>query len=349
MKNKNANSHHGLLAGGNWIIDQVKLIDVYPQPEQLSNIRSQSTGTGGAPYNVLVDLAKSGAPFPLYGAGLVGKDVLGQQILSSCKQLKIDIKYISSTDKAPTSYTDVMTEQSHGRRTFFHARGANALWRGGDLDFEKTRPRIFHLGYLLLLDVLDEPDARFGTKAARLLAQAQAAGVKTSVDVVSEDSDRFPQIVNPALKHVDYCILNEIEAGKTTGFKIRQADGNLDTVGLKHAAGALLQQGVRELVVIHFAEGAFARTRKGDDYWQSSLKLPPNYIAGTAGAGDAFCSGVLFGLHENWDVQRSLLTGVCIAAASLAEPSCTAGVKSLNASLALAKKYGFRPRLDDRD
>ena len=67
MKSKSANTHRGLLAGGNWIIDQVKMIDVYPRPEQLSNIRSQSLGTGGAPYNVLMDLAKSGASRPSPG------------------------------------------------------------------------------------------------------------------------------------------------------------------------------------------------------------------------------------------------------------------------------------------
>ena len=346
MKNTTASQRRGLLAGGNWIIDQVKMIDVYPQPEQLANIRSQSEGTGGAPYNVLIDLARSGTPFPLFAAGLVGQDSLGQHILNTCRQYKIDVRHLGATPKAPTSYTDVMTEQGHGRRTFFHARGANALWRGDDLDFKKIPVRIFHLGYLLLLDSLDEPDAKFGTKAARLLAKAQAAGVKTSADVVSEDSDRFAKIVNPALKHVDYCILNEIEAGKTTGFKIRQPEGRLDTVALRHAAGALLQQGVRELVVVHFPEGAFARTRKGDDIWQSSLKLPANYIRGTAGAGDAFCAGVLYGLHEGWDLQRSLLTGVCIAAASLADATCTAGVKSLNTSLALAKKLGFAPPLE---
>jgi sugar/nucleoside kinase (ribokinase family) len=239
-----------------------------------------------------------------------------------------------------------MTETGHGRRTFFHARGANALWRGVEIDFEKARPRIFHLGYILLLDALDEPDARYGTKAARLLATAQAAGVKTSLDVVSEDSDRFAKLVCPALKHVDYCILNEFEAGKTTGFKTRQADGALDTVALRHAAGALLQQGVRELVVIHFPEGAFARTRKGEDFWQPSLKLPADYIAGTAGAGDAFCAGVLMGLHEGWDLQRCLTTGVCIAAASLSDATCTAGVKSLTSSLALARKFGFGPPLE---
>jgi sugar/nucleoside kinase (ribokinase family) len=349
MKNLSANGRRGLLAGGNWIIDQVKMIDVYPQPEQLGNIRSQSQGTGGAPYNVLIDLAKSGAPFPLLAAGMVGKDSLGERILDDCRTNRIDIRNLSRTTKAPTSYTDVMTEQGHGRRTFFHARGANALWRGADLDFKRSRARIFHLGYLLLLDALDEPDSKFGTKAARLLSDAQAAGVKTSVDVVSEDSDRFAKIVNPALRHVDYCILNEIEAGKTTGFKLRSPEGGLDTVALRHAAGALLQQGVRELVVIHFPEGAFARTRKGEDFWQSSLKLPPNYISGTAGAGDAFCAGVLLGLHEDWDLQKCLLTGVCIAAASLADSTCTHGVKSLANSLALAKKFKFKPPLQPED
>jgi sugar/nucleoside kinase (ribokinase family) len=348
MKKLSANGRCGLLAGGNWIIDQVKLIDVYPQPEQLGNIRGQSQGTGGAPYNVLIDLAKSGVAFPLFGAGLVGRDSLGEQILESCRTHKIDTRRLATTSKAPTSYTDVMTEQRHGRRTFFHARGANALWNGEDLDFGKSKARIFHLGYLLLLDALDQPDSKFGTKAARLLARAQEAGMKTSVDVVSEDSDRFPKIVCPPLKYVDYCILNDFEAGKTTGFKVRQANGKLDTVALRHAAGALLQHGVRELIVIHFPEGAFARTRMGEDAWQSSLKLPSNYIAGMAGAGDAFCAGVLLGLHEGWELKRCLLTGVCIAAASLADATCTAGVKSLTASLALAKKFGFRPKLDGK-
>ena len=63
------NERSGMLAGGNWIIDQVKIIDVYPKHEQLANIFDQSQGTGGSPYNVLLDLAKMGAGFPLEGAG----------------------------------------------------------------------------------------------------------------------------------------------------------------------------------------------------------------------------------------------------------------------------------------
>ena len=349
MNTKSSSTRKGVLAGGNWIIDQVKLVDVYPQREQLANIREQHQGTGGSPYNVLVDLAKLGVPFPLSAAGLVGKDPLGDGILEDCKSHKIDTKFLKQTADAATSYTDVMTEEGNGRRTFFHYRGANALWNGADLDFSKTKAKIFHLGYLLLLDALDAPDAKHVTKAAKLLSAAQAAGLKTSIDVVSEDSDRFAKIVQPALKAVDYCILNEIEAGKVTGFKLRSADGKLDTVSVRHAAGAMLQQGVRELVVIHFPEGGFCRTRKGEDVWQSSLKLAAKNIAGTAGAGDAFCAGVLLGLHDDKPLQECLEIGVCAAAASLSDPTCTGGMKKLADVLALKKKFGVRPALNKED
>src|SRR5439155_25815200 len=102
MKSKPASARSGLLAGGNWIIDQVKLIDVYPQPEQLANIRSQAQGTGGAPYNVLVDLARLGVSLPLFAAGLVGKDDLGQFILEDCRKHRIDTRFLRATSGAPT-------------------------------------------------------------------------------------------------------------------------------------------------------------------------------------------------------------------------------------------------------
>ncbi len=344
---KKAPRRTGILAGGNWIIDQVKMIDLYPQREQLANITGATiTGTGGSPYNLLVNFSKLGANIPLAAAGLVGKDAFGDLILADCAKHKIDTKYLNSTSAAPTSYTDVMTETKGGYRTFFHNRGANGLWGGGDLDFKKTKARFFHLGYLLLLDELDGTDKKHGTKAAKLLAAAQAAGLRTSIDVVSEDSDRFTKIVTPALQYTDYCILNETEAGKTAGFKIRQDDGKLDTVALRHAAGALLQMGVGELVAIHFPEGGFVRTRKGEDVLQSSLRIPARDVVGAAGAGDAFCSGMLLGLYEEWDLAKCLQTAVCAAGACLSEASCTGGMKSLRCVQALAKKYKFRPKLE---
>ena len=337
---------NGILAGGNWIVDQVKTVDVFPQRETLANILSQSQGGGGSPYNLVVNLAKLGAKFPLEGGGLVGKDALGEYILADLKRHKIDARNIKVTPRAPTSYTDVMTEVDTGRRTFFHCRGANAFWDGKGLDFNKSRAKIFHLGYLLLLDAIDGSDKKYGTRGAALCSAAQKAGIKTSIDCVSEDSDRFAKIVSPILPYTDFCILNELEAGKTTGFTIRREDGTLDLVALRHAAGALLQLGVKELVCVHFPEGGFARARGGEDFWQPSLKLPQKHIQGTAGAGDAFCAGMLMGIHEGWEIQRSLFTAVCAAAANLSDSTCTGGMKSLRSVLALAKKYKPRPPID---
>ena len=47
----------GLISGGNWIVDHVKIIDTWPSQDALASIKSQSDGTGGSPYNILVDLA----------------------------------------------------------------------------------------------------------------------------------------------------------------------------------------------------------------------------------------------------------------------------------------------------
>ena len=275
-KKKSAAPRKGILGGGNFIIDQVKMIDVWPQRHTLANISDQSEGTGGAPHNVLLDLAKMGAKFPLAAAGAVGKDALGDQIAADLKANKVDTKHLKPIKGVSTSYTDVMTEEEGGARTFFHMRGANAQWTGSDIDFKKIRHKIFHLGYILLLDALDQKDEKHGTKAAALLKKAQAAGMKTSVDCVSEDSDRFNDIVSPALEYTDYCVINEFEAGKITGYKLRDEDDKLDTVFVRHAAGAILQKGVGEVVVIHFPEGGFVARAMARTTGRPPSRFPRN-------------------------------------------------------------------------
>lgn len=332
----------GILAGGSWIVDQVKIIDTYPSQDQLANIFSETEGTGGSPFNILIDLSRLNAKFPLEGCGKIGTDSQGDWIIDLCQSSGISTKLISKDSNASTSYTDVFTVKSSGRRTFFHQRGANATWDGSELDLTKTKAKIFHIGYLLLLDALDEKDEEFGTKAARLLNRAQEAGLKTSIDVVSEDSDRFAAIVNPSLKFTDYAILNEIEAGKTTGFAIRESDNSLNKKALEKAVDAMFDEGVKELVVVHFPEGAYAKSANGEIIYQPSLNIPDDYIKGGAGAGDAFCAGTLLGIHDDLPLEKSLQIGVGAAATCLSHPTCTEGVGSLTDIESLIKEFGFR-------
>lgn len=335
------NARSGILAGGNWIVDKLKFVDTWPQQDALANILSESAGNGGGPFNMLVDLARLGAAFPLAGVGLIGADADGRWISAECARHHIDSSQLQTHPTAHTSYTDVMTVKSTGRRTFFHQRGANAFLGDEHFDFNCAPAKIFHLAYLLLLDQLDRPDAEFGTVAARTLQRAQKAGCQTSIDVVSEDSYRFKELVLPALPFVDYCFLNEFEIERITGVEINQKQCiNLST--LKTAASMLIQAGVRKWVIVHFPGGAYALGRDGQLHFQGSLSIPPLKIVGTVGAGDAFAAGVLYGLHEEQSIETALHYGVCVAASCLAGAGASDGVRSLKECLALAGAYGVR-------
>src|SRR5579859_1507512 len=135
----------GVFAGGNWIVDKVKFIDRYPQQDALANITAESPSNGGSPFNVLIDLARLGAKFPLFGAGRVGPDEDGKWILGQCAAHHIDIRQLGTHPEASTSYTDVMVVRSSGRRTFFHQRGANAFLDDQHFNFESNFAKIFHL------------------------------------------------------------------------------------------------------------------------------------------------------------------------------------------------------------
>ena len=71
----------GIAAAGNWIVDWVKTIDAYPAEERLANVIAVTRGGGGGAHNVLVDLARMKAPFPLYGIGFVGNDDDGRFLM----------------------------------------------------------------------------------------------------------------------------------------------------------------------------------------------------------------------------------------------------------------------------
>lgn len=340
---KDTATRAGITAAGNWIVDRVKRVDGIPARGMLVNIKDQQFSPGGAPVNVLNDLARMKAPFPLAGLGVVGDDEDGQYLLRIFRDLGVDVAGVQTTTAAPTSFTDVMNDETSGDRVFFHHRGANALFGPQHVAVDRLNGRIFHLGYLLLLDTLDQSDPEHGTVAAGLLKRVREAGFLTSVDVVSEESDRFRTLVPPALKHVDYLILNEIEVSRAVGIRVRGEAGKLDGQALIEAVDKLYEFGNMRLVAVHMPEGVYTRDAAGHRGSRGSLKLPEGFIAGAVGAGDAFCAGMLYGLHEGWDVMAMAQLANCCAAASLSAPGASEGVKSLPEVLSLAAQFAERP------
>ncbi|MEO9003499.1 MAG: carbohydrate kinase family protein [Ginsengibacter sp.] len=332
----------GILAGGNWVIDQIKIIDNYPALEELVSITAEYNSNGGSAYNVLKDLSKLEVPFVLEGIGLVGNDTKGCFIIDECKSLSINTTQIRKTSCANTSYTDVMSLQSSGKRTFFHRRGANALLDESHFDFIGSSSKIFHLGYLLMLDKLDIVDEKGQTGAARVLKRAKENGFITSADLVSDRSGLFKKVIPPSLPYIDFLFINEIEAQMLTGFETTKVTGAISLDACYQAVSSIIEMGVREWVFLHYQYGVIAMNNKKEVIYQPGILVPKDKIVGTVGAGDAFAAGVLMGLHEDWEIKKCLELGVCTAATCLLAPTCSDSILSYKECLSFGKKYGFR-------
>ena len=335
----------GLLVAGNWILDQVKLIDKFPAEQSLVNILHEYTSNGGSAYNILMDLVKLGASFPLEAVGLVGNDFNGVRIVDHCREAGVDVRQLQMTPDTPTSYTIVTSVKNTGKRTFFHHRGANSLLDIDHFDFRISNAKIFHLGYLLLLDRLDEIQQNGRTKASHVLESAKKEGFLVSIDLVSEDSDRFTTIIPCALPYVDYLFLNEYEASKLSGIDLMEITDLAEMGKLcKDVFEVIFRMGVNEWIIIHHPDGVWASHRDGRQLFQPSLRLPQAEVVGANGAGDALAAGVLLGIHEGWNIESCLDLGVCAAAASLSHVTCSDGVRAHRDCLALAKLYGYREK-----
>ncbi|HBD1723607.1 TPA: carbohydrate kinase family protein, partial [Escherichia coli] len=296
----------GIIAAGNMLVDHVHQIIQWPERGWLAEITHSERSTGGAPLNVLLTLAKMRTGLPLQAVGLIGQDSDGDYIMAMLEQYHVNRQHVQRTTFAPTSMSQVMTDPS-GQRTFFHSPGANRLLDLPAFDQLDNTMKIFHLGYLLLLDSLDMPDDVYGTRSARLLAQMRDTGFETSLDLVSRKGDpRYQPLVLPALRHLDYLVINELEAGEFSGLEIRLPNGEPHIAHIAAAARELLDAGVRQRVVIHCPEGAWGETPEQGGVWIPSQKLEQREIIGSVGAGDAFCAGFLYGCHERWTLTESI-------------------------------------------
>lgn len=330
----------GICVAGNLVVDITYPIERWPRQNELTTITEGITrSVGGAVCNVVTDLARMDKSLPLSALGVIGQDAEGDFILEQLgKYRNVDLSLLGR--KGATSFTAVMSDNRTKARTFFQYRGANALFDESFIDWEKIDAELLHVGYILLLDALDQEDAEYGTKMARLLAEARRRGLKTSIDVVTETGDRFQTLVPPALRYTDYCVINELEAQQITGVPLRDESEKLYPENMKEALEQMKELGVSTWAVIHCPEGGYGLDEENRYVSLPSLRLPEGYIKGTVGAGDAFCAGVLYGAQKRWALPESIRLGTCAAAASLSEPGASEGVGTAEEVLKLWDRFG---------
>jgi len=279
---------------------------------ELTQIGKISRAVGGCVPNVGIDLKVINGDMPVYVCGKIGDDDDGKFVLSEFKRYGVDTTAVVVDGSDKTSFTDVMSIQG-GERTFFTYAGTSADFGVDDIDFSKLNVKMLHLGYFLLLDKVDNGDG------LKILKKAKEQGITTSIDLVSENSDRY-SLVKPCLPYTDNLIINEVEGSKLSGIPF---DGD----NAPEIAKKLFEMGVKERVIIHMPKVGVCYSKNGL-ISVKSYKLPDGYIKGATGAGDAFCSGALTGIYKGYDDQRILEFASSCAAVSLRASDAVSGLMS---------------------
>ncbi len=300
----------GIAVAGTILVDKINEISAYPAAGELTKILRTSLAVGGCVPNVAVDLKRMDEDLEVRAIGRIGEDGEGAYVVKVLQENGVDCEGVKRVaDK--TSFTDVMSVVG-GERTFFTYAGANATFGVEDFDFDNFPAKMLHLGYFLLLDKVD------GGDGLQILKEAQEKGIKTSIDLVSENSERY-QLLLPCLKYVDNVIINEVEAGKIAGMEPK--DENLRTIAEK-----IKGYGVKERVIIHAPKFGVCLSCDGFTV-VPSYQLPDGFIKGTTGAGDAFCAASLMGIYNENTDEEILSFASAAAVSALSAPDAVSGVK----------------------
>lgn len=302
----------GIMVAGSILVDKINQINSFPRPGELTQIKTIDVAVGGAVPNDTIDMKIISPNLDIYAAGKIGDDEEGKFVLDSFKKYGIDTSNIIISNKDKTSFTNVMSVIG-GERTFFTYAGTSADFGYDDLEFNRINVKMLHLGYFLLLDKIDHGDG------LKILKKAKEQGIITSIDLVSENSDRYSLII-PCLKYVDNLIINEIEASKLAGIELKEEN-------LKLICEKLKELGVRDRVIIHMPKMGICLSSRGY-VCVPSVDIDKSLIKGKTGAGDAFCSGALIGIYNGYDDYEILDFASSCAAVSLRTLDATSGLMS---------------------
>ena len=98
---------------------------------------------------------------------------------------------------------------------------------------------------------------------------------------------------------------------------------------VKKVAADLMKAGVNTICCIHFPEGGYGLLNTGEGVYCPSHKIPADAIVSTVGAGDAFCAGILYAMHEGMGLRDALCFANASAHFNLLHATCCGGAPLL--------------------
>ena len=258
-----------------------------------SNPGTVSVSLGGVGRNIAHNLSLLGADVRLLAA--YGDDLHGQQVVSSCASLGIDLSHALKVPGGTTSTYLYLTDE----------QGEMALAVSDMSICEKITPAYLaeHSGVLNNARVV-VADANIPAESLRWLAENCTAPL--FVDPVSTTK---AEKLRGILGKIHTLKPNKLEAELLTGIPIR------NKTDLEAAASKLLSTGMQRVFISLGADGALAADQTGCQW----LKNIPGNMVNTTGCGDAFMASLVWSYMEGLDLTESARAG--LAAGSIAMES----------------------------
>jgi ribokinase len=290
-----------ILVIGSLNADLVVRAPRFPAPGETISGEDLAIIPGGKGANQAVAAARQGARVSMLGR--VGSDSFGPTLIDNLQQNHVDTTYVL-TDKSATG-TAIIVVDASGQNSIVLSPGANGKVSLADVD---TFP--FQSADMLLLQFEIPLEA---------VIHAASLARQNGLRVILNPAPARP-IPDLLLADMDILVPNESELQLLSGQPVT------DTDSAKSAARALLEKGVKTVILTLGANGALLVT----DEKVTHIPTFKVEVVDTTAAGDAFIGG--------------------LAAALLKDKSLEEAVHYGNAAGALAAtKFGAQPSLPTRD
>lgn len=298
----------------------VSSVDKLPAQGKLSLVDSLKLYSGGCASNASIDLSKLGASVALIG--MVGDDGFGRFLKEDLDNNKVNTDGLKVSNAANTSSSVVLVDSS-GERSFLHSIGTNGVFTESDISYDIIKDsKIVFVAGSLLMPGFD------GKGCAVMLEKARSMKKTTVLDTAWDDTGRWMQVLEACLPFVDYFIPSYEEASMLSG----------ETEPEK-IAKVFFDQGVGSVVIKLGKKGCYMQESPN----QQGLVVPTyNKISAvdTTGAGDAFCSGFLYGLSKDKSMQESCTLANAVGTHCIMKFGATTGIKSYHEITKFIAEYG---------
>lgn len=298
-----------------------KPIEAFPPKGTLAAVERMELHSGGCAANTGIALAKLGIKTAVMGK--VGEDGFGQFLAQTLDGQGVDTRGLVRDQVEATSATMVAVD-SAGERTFLHYQGANAAFTANDVLWPVIEESpILHVAGPFLMP------RYMGADNAAVLKRAKEMGKTTTLDSVWDPTGRWMSILEPCLPYLDYLLPSLAEARLLTGLDAPE-----------DITQAFLDRGVGVVGLKLGEEGAYLHTAAGD-----KLHVPPFVVdaVDALGAGDCWVAGFLCGLSRGWDLTQTMRFANAAGACAVQALGATTGIRSFEATSALAFGAGSAP------